>query len=160
MEKKKYNGIRKCCFCDKLFDKTISNFYNKSYCSKECYSDYMKKWRKDNNNYHRIWKNKHSDYMRIWWFNHKGYLKKWHLENEYFTEEYRIRRNVQALAFQNIKIPKGYKCELCEKELARERHHEDYFKPLEVILCCKKCHGILDEKRHLKEREQCQKIQI
>lgn len=39
-----------------------------------------------------------------------------------------------------IKIPKGYLCIKCNKELATEKHHNDYNKPLNVIFLCKTCH--------------------
>ncbi len=35
---------------------------------------------------------------------------------------------------------KPKKCEVCEKVLPLQGHHEDYTKPLEVIWLCVKCH--------------------
>ena len=46
-------------------------------------------------------------------------------------------------AYYKIKIPKGQLCERCNKDLAVERHHEDYNKPLEVVFMCKLCHAQL-----------------
>jgi len=48
--------------------------------------------------------------------------------------------NARLLALRHIKIPIGYLCEICNKNLAVHRHHDDYNKPLEVSLICKKCH--------------------
>lgn len=42
-----------------------------------------------------------------------------------------------------IKIPEGKKCEICNINLATQKHHEDYSKPLEVKFLCRKCHMIL-----------------
>lgn len=46
----------------------------------------------------------------------------------------------RRIANYYIKIPYGKKCEVCKKKFASERHHSDYYKPLEVILVCKYCH--------------------
>jgi len=89
--------------------------------------------------------------MKEWWINHQGYLREWYLDHD-FIKNYQERANIQHLAFKCIQIPKDYKCEVCNIELATQRHHEDYSKPFEVILCCKKCHGLLDEARHKKEQ--------
>jgi len=51
----------------------------------------------------------------------------------------------QCKALKEIKIVKGTQCEICKKELAKDRHHKDYSKPLEVVLCCRKCHYKLNE---------------
>ena len=45
------------------------------------------------------------------------------------------------LAHCKIKIPTGCLCQICNKNLAVERHHTDYRKPLYVILICKDCHN-------------------
>ena len=50
------------------------------------------------------------------------------------------KRNAQARAQNNIKIPKGQLCEICNKKKAVHRHHSNYSKPLEVIFLCIKCH--------------------
>lgn len=46
----------------------------------------------------------------------------------------------RVLAQNHIKIPEGKLCEICNKNLATDRHHKDYDKPLDVILVCRKCH--------------------
>ena len=50
-----------------------------------------------------------------------------------------------------IKIPEGTLCIKCEIRLAKQRHHEDYSKPLEVIFVCRDCHAELDRLRRIKE---------
>lgn len=56
-------------------------------------------------------------------------------------------------AREYIKIPLGLFCQVCNKELAAQRHHEDYSKPLEVIFCCRLCHTELDRKKRKIEKE-------
>lgn len=53
------------------------------------------------------------------------------------------------LAYNHIKIPIGYICDLCKNDFAIQRHHEDYSKPLEVQLLCKNCH----DKKNRKYKE-------
>lgn len=38
-------------------------------------------------------------------------------------------------------------CEICDKKLKLEKHHKNYSKPLEVVWCCRSCHGKLDRIR-------------
>ena len=52
----------------------------------------------------------------------------------------RKKINARALALRHIPITLGQRCEECRKELATERHHKDYDKPLEVDFLCKCCH--------------------
>jgi len=73
--------------------------------------------------------------------------------NENFKKDclkYPLHHKARSLA-QKIKIPKGKLCEVCNKELAKERHHKDYEKPLEVILVCVSCHKVLDKLKMEKE---------
>lgn len=98
------------------------------------------------------WKESNPNYMKEWWINHQGYLMEWSREND-FKGRYKQIIAAGNLAKKLIQIPKDYKCEVCNINLAVQRHHEDYSKPLEVILCCKKCHGLLDERRHIKEEK-------
>jgi DNA modification methylase len=52
----------------------------------------------------------------------------------------------QKKANYNIQIPEGQKCEECNSELAQERHHPDYSKPLEIKFVCICCHNKLHGK--------------
>ena len=92
-----------------------------------------KKWRENNREEHNF-KN-----------------QKWKNENPNKVE-------AETQAYCNIKIPTEQLCESCNKEYAVDRHHEDYDKPLEVMLVCKSCHYKLDEQR--RERELVFKQQI
>jgi len=49
----------------------------------------------------------------------------------------------QMIALKKIIIPDNYKCEICNINLAKVRHHPDYFKPLFVEFLCKSCHAKL-----------------
>jgi len=59
--------------------------------------------------------------------------------------QYDKKARARFLAYKYIKIPKGFMCVICNEELAKERHHKDYSRALEVELVCKKCHRILDK---------------
>ena len=43
-------------------------------------------------------------------------------------------------ARKKIKIPDGQRCQICNKNPANQRHHQDYSKPLKVIFICVECH--------------------
>lgn len=74
-----------------------------------------------------------------------------HAKNKRPAKEFR-RRNPQKYAahilFNNAlrdgKIQRGTKCEGCGKTEGLHGHHEDYYKPLDVVWLCTACHG----KRH------------
>jgi len=57
-----------------------------------------------------------------------------------YRKKYPEKTKAQSLARNNIKIPKGQMCQDCGTNLAIERHHEDYSKPLGVVFLCKECH--------------------
>jgi len=93
--------------------------------------------------------------QKNWNKNNKDKIKKW-VNNWFKTNKEKISENkkknynpyktsARGLAFQKITIPKGTICMECNKELAIHRHHEDYNKPLEVMLVCQKCHTQLDK---------------
>lgn len=63
-----------------------------------------------------------------------------------------IRRRAYTQAIK-IKIPKNKLCEVCNKNLAVERHHEDYNKPKDIIFICKKCHGLTRRNDNLNKQE-------
>lgn len=50
---------------------------------------------------------------------------------------------IRRKARYHIKIPNNTLCNFCNIDLATERHHPDYSKPLEVLFVCKKCHSKL-----------------
>jgi len=78
---------------------------------------------------------------REWRENNKEY------HNEYVKEDRKkhpLHHKARALA-NKIPIPKGTMCVNCKKELAVERHHKDYDKPLEFELVCLPCHKIFDK---------------
>lgn len=71
---------------------------------------------------------------------YKKNKSRWKLYKENFKIKYPLRYKAQYLAYNNIKIPRNEICFICKKNKAKERHHEDYKKPLEVKFVCKKCH--------------------
>jgi hypothetical protein len=62
------------------------------------------------------------------------------LRQRKYAERNKNKIRAKYLAEYYIEIPKGYLCEICGKEQAKERHHRDYSKPKEVMLLCEKCH--------------------
>ena len=79
-----------------------------------------------------------------------GYNKKYYAKNREKIKENRKewlkkpenRKKINARNFAKrcIKIKKEDKCEVCKVSGAEDRHHENYDKPLEVVLVCKSCH--------------------
>ena len=122
--------------------------------TKEENTIYMRKWRAKNKEKNKKYK---KDFARKWRSNpkNKEQERKKHREWKQKTNYIQKNRTLNAIrhkAWRNIPIPKGKKCEECNKRLARERHHPNYSKPLKVILCCKKCHIKLDETRRQKTK--------
>ncbi len=70
--------------------------------------------------------------------------------NEY-SKKYNRKHHQKSIATSKarkyIKIPGGYKCELCKEELAIERHHEDYNYIFRVDLLCHGCHMKVHKKK-------------
>ncbi len=64
------------------------------------------------------------------------YIKKRYQTDKEFKRKFLVRKKARG----KISIPKKQICGICKKNLAVERHHEDYSKPLEVKFLCKKCH--------------------
>ena len=60
-----------------------------------------------------------------------------------YKEKYPLRYAANCLlnnAIQAKKIKKPKKCSVCNKKARIMGHHEDYYKPLEVIWVCQICH--------------------
>lgn len=111
---------------------------------------WQKKWREENKDHIKNYKR---DYRKNNKIKIKQYLQKPEVKekrkkcytkaNKKHCKKYPERIKARNMARSHIKIPKGQLCEECNKNLAKERHHEDYSKPLEVILVCGKCHNKL-----------------
>ena len=83
----------------------------------------------------------------------RGWRKKWKKNNpeklkegrkryiEGYKKRYPEKIKAENEANRKIKIPRGKLCEDCNKNLAVEKHHEDYNKPLEVNFLCWECHN-------------------
>jgi len=113
-----------CLVCGKEFIRKKYAF-NKKYCSSYC------RW--------KAWKIKHlkkyQDYQKLWVSKNPKYKTD-------FNKKYNgsIQLKARSKANRLIKIPKGQLCQGCNRNLAIERHHEDYNKPLKVEFLCKDCH--------------------
>jgi len=79
-------------------------------------------------------------------------IKKWRLENKDKVNRYmrnyrkksntiKMKINARNKSKKYIKIPTGQICQDCMLNLATERHHDDYDKPLKVKFLCSECHG-------------------
>ena len=51
-----------------------------------------------------------------------------------------LKTKCRMLANYKIKMPVNCVCEACNDKFAKEKHHEDYNKPLDVLFVCRKCH--------------------
>lgn len=58
----------------------------------------------------------------------------------YKNPKFREHKRIWVKVYRKIKIPMGYLCDLCKTNIATQRHHPDYSKPLEVKLLCCECH--------------------
>jgi hypothetical protein len=101
----------------KIYEKS----YKKDYCKKNS------KWIVEKK---RIWRLKNPEKFRK---QMNRYIKNYKKRNK-------IKVNARNMAEKYIKIPEGTLCQKCGKNIAKERHHEDYTKPLEVKFWCKDCH--------------------
>lgn len=75
----------------------------------------------------------------------KSYMRNY-LKNKYQAEpEFRKKMRSRVKGYSQTTIPKGQLCQQCKKRPAVERHHEDYNKPVDVLLVCRPCHVKLDK---------------
>ena len=76
-------------------------------------------------------------------------VQKWQKNNKHKVKaSYLVRK---ALWRGELKKPDF--CPFCgEKDVRIEAHHEDYTKPLEVLWCCRRCHGKFDRIRRAEEQ--------
>ena len=119
--------------------------------------DYFKKYYKKNkskllkkqNKYYEKNKDKRleyqSDYYKKNKDNEKKRIRKWIDDNkEHFNQLMRI--NYERSKVKHLARIKAYKinipnilCQICNKNKAKERHHKDHSKPLDVLFVCKQC---------------------
>lgn len=106
---------------------------------KEKKRKYYEKNKERINESNRNWRNSHKELM-------SNYLKDWIKNNkEKFNELMRRnywRNKKKQLARRKaikIKIPVGTICQICQENIATERHHPDYDFPLVIVFVCKSC---------------------
>lgn len=114
-------------------------------CSKREWKKYAKEWRKKNKDkwYKRIneWKEENRDHIREWNRNYnKRNRKRFSINAKKYRQKYpeKIKAHNKA---KNIEIIKGKLCEICNINLAKEKHHPNYFKPFDVKFLCVSCHN-------------------
>jgi len=65
---------------------------------------------------------------------------KWRKYKDDWRKKNKEKYQAQYFAYNNVKIPKEKKCQICKINKAQERHHKDYSKPYDVTFVCRKCH--------------------
>lgn len=146
----------KCKNCKRSFESKVKNQYGRQkFCCEGCrtkyeiehrnktYKEYQKKWWVENKDKIRGYKAKRHDKI----LEYERKRKKTKAFKDKLKEEYQKNKEkflARQKANKYITIPKGKLCEICNKELAKYKHHNNYSKPLEVIFCCSMCHNKLD----------------
>ena len=118
----------------------------------ERYNKYKESYKR----YRDTHKDKAREYAKEWSINNRERLannaKKWRQKNRNKYLKQHIKGSIkfrlenkdiilaQKKAWAKIKIKPTIHCEICKTNIAKERHHPDYFKPLEVKLLCIPCH--------------------
>lgn len=138
-----------CLYCGKIIENSYKSQKYCSKCSKEANKKYKHTWYE--NNKERILKNRRK-YFQKHKKEERERTKKWRENNlKRFKEMRKKEREIYTLKYPEkikahdkanyyIKIPKGQLCQICKKELATQKHHPDYNKPLIITALCKSCH--------------------
>ena len=119
------------------FDKRHPNYKKEHF--KKNYKKYKlrKKQRREEIKNTEEYKEKNKEYSRL---NRKRNLEKINKYNKEYGKKFPERVKAQQKATRKIKIPFGQLCEECRINPAREKHHPDYSKPLEIKFLCNPCH--------------------
>ena len=120
---------------------------------------YIKRWRKENKErikeyrqrYYQEHKEQEKEHQKKHYQKNKKDIKVYHQERQEERNkqlkkyrqipEVKRRNRARNEANLKIKIPKNKLCEICNKNKAIEKHHQNYNKPLEVKFLCVKCHN-------------------
>lgn len=102
--------------------------------------EYTKKNKERLKKYQKEYNKKNREKLRI-------KLKKWRKANpdksvasfRRYIKKYPEKYKAHTIAMNNIKL-KNKKCKTCGTKGDLQRHHEDYSKPLDVIILCRGCH--------------------
>ena len=109
--------------------------------------EYFRNYYKNNKEKYKIANNKYSN-------TEKGRIKRNEISRRWYKRDKEknpdkwrkifkkniFKQKVKHIAEKKIIIPKGQLCQRCKINLATDRHHKDYNKPLEVEFLCRKCH--------------------
>jgi len=106
-------------------------------------------------------KPKRKIYKQKWQENNRDKIKGYRQKENYkelnrklkIEERKKFPEKIKArdIANQKIEITIYKLCERCNIEFAKERHHNNYSKPLDVELLCRKCHKIADKEINMLE---------
>lgn len=121
-----------CKYCGLL--KTIEEFRKNSLKCRKCLSQDTIIWQQKNKD--KVWatknrrKNKQSEYY-----------KKWYAENGRKRDKTKMAAHtLVAIALKEGKLVRPSRCSGCPRVEKIEAHHSDYYKPLEIIWLCNRCH--------------------
>ena len=70
------------------------------------------------------------------------------MEIKYYPEKYKAHYYI-SMALQKRILTRPEKCSSCDNKKFIVAHHENYFKPLEVIWVCRSCHLRIHGKKKL-----------
>lgn len=167
MKKWRKENPEKCrAHCKKWYIKNPEKVKNarKKWMSnnKEKIKAIKNKWRLNNKDkvkehkkkYNEKHKEEVKEQQKNWRLSHKEKINN-HRKNKY-VEDALFRKKILARdkATRKIKIPKNQLCETCNINLATERHHPDYSKPLEVKFLCRECHNKIEKEEAGEQRKQ------
>ena len=66
------------------------------------------------------------------------------LKSIIYKKKHPEKVRARDIAKYRIKIPQGQICVLCNKNIATDRHHDDYSKPLDVKFVCRSCNNKME----------------
>jgi hypothetical protein len=116
--------------------------------------EYKRKWYEENKEeqkekckeYYLINKEKCKEMNKKWNKNNPDKVRKLGIKRQKnYIKKYPQKVKAHQMAHR-IPIPKNQLCEICNKNKAKNRHHPDYSKPLEIVFVCVKCHNALHNK--------------
>jgi len=127
-------GLKLCVNCGR--EMTITG-NNQKFCldcrkarRKEKFKGYNKNRSEESKQHQKVlakgWRNRNKDKVR-------EAIKRYNKRNPF-------KVNVRKRTYEQVKIPIGQLCQICNKSLAVERHHIDYNDRKNVLLLCESCH--------------------
>lgn len=112
--------------------------------SRKYYQEHKEKHLETCRHYDETHREERLDYQKIYYLNNKTKVdERRRTERQEHPEKHRAR----SLALRNI--PLGSQCQICGSIKDLERHHPDYFKPLEIMTVCGRHNRLLKTRPQL-----------